>query len=375
MQEAMELKSRGIDVIDLGPGEPDFPTPVSIKEAGIRAVKTDFTRYTPAAGTRELRAGLAKDLNRKWGTNFSASNVIVTCGAKHAIFNVCMTVFERGDEVLIPSPYWVTFPEVIKMTGATPVDVETSEENGFVLTVEAVRGRLSGQTKGLIVNTPNNPTGALIPQQTIEELVQVSRAKEIFMIFDETYEYLTYDGHQHSSIASCTDLSLDAFALIGSFSKTYSMTGWRVGYCVGPEELIRKLGQLQSHQTGNPTSISQMAALEALASGTGELELMRLEYEQRRQLILELINQIPGFRCATPYGAFYAFPNVTDAMKKLGLSTSQEFSKFLIQEARVATVPGSAFGIEGYIRISYATSVENLSEGINRIKKAVSGNV
>jgi aspartate aminotransferase len=374
MQEALELRAQGIDVIDLGPGEPDFPTPSSIKQAGIDAVASDFTKYTPASGIKELRESLAEDLNRKWGTRFSGSNVIVTCGAKHAIFNVCMTVFEEGHEVLNPCPYWVTFPEVVKMTGARPVKVETTEANGFVLTTSAVAEKLNRRTKGLIVNTPNNPTGALIPAETLKELVDLVRARDIFLIFDETYEYLTYEGKKHTSLASCVDPSTDGFALVGSFSKTYSMTGWRIGYCVGPTELIEKMGQLQSHQTGNPTSISQKAAVEALTGGTRELEIMRLEYERRRRLVLDDIARIPGFRCAPPYGAFYVFPNVSQAMEKLGISTSQEFSKFLLQEARVATVPGSAFGIEGYIRISYATSGETLREGLSRIKRAVVGN-
>jgi aspartate aminotransferase len=371
MQEALELRSQGIDVIDLGPGEPDFPTPISIKEAGIEAVNSDFTKYTPASGIKELREGLAEDLNRKWGSHLSGSNVIVTCGAKHALFNVCMTVFEEGDEVLNPCPYWVTFPEVIKMTGARPVNVGTSEASGFVLTTSAVAKKLTGETRGLIINTPNNPTGALIPAETLKELVDLARAKDIFLVFDETYEYLTYEGKQHTSIASCVDPSTDDFALLGSFSKTYSMTGWRIGYCAGPVELIEKMGQLQSHQTGNPTSISQIAAVEALAGGNRELETMRLEYEKRRRLVLEGLALIPGFSCAPPFGAFYAFPNVSEAMRNVGIRTSQEFSRFLIQEARVATVPGSAFGIEGYIRISYATSVDNLREGLNQIREAV----
>jgi aspartate aminotransferase len=220
------------------------------------------------------------------------------------------------------------------------------------------------------VNTPNNPTGALLPSETLRELVDLAEAQQLLLVLDETYEYLTYGGRKHTSIAAFVDSSKD-FALIGSFSKTYSMTGWRVGYCVGPEELIKKMGQLQSHQTGNPTSISQRAAIEALASGSTELEVMRLEYEKRRQLVLDEIARIPGFHCTPPYGAFYAFPNVSEAMKNLEIQTSQEFAKFLTQQARVATVPGSAFGIEGYIRISYATSVSNLLEGFRRIREAV----
>jgi len=372
MQEALELKSRGIDVIDLGPGEPDFPTPDLIKQAGVEAIETGFTKYTPASGIKELREGIADDFNRKWDTHFTGSNVIVTCGAKHAIFNVCMTVFEEGDQVLNPCPYWVTFPEIVNMTGAQPVDVETSESNGFVLTTSNVEKRLTERTKGLIVNTPNNPTGALIPPETIGQLVDLVRDQGIFLVFDETYEYLTYEGTKHTSLASCIDPVNDNFAIVGSFSKTYSMTGWRIGYCVGPTGLIDNMGKLQSHQTGNPTSSSQRAAVAALLGGTHDLEIMRLEYEKRRQLVLDEITKTPGFYCAAPFGAFYAFPNVSEAMKKLDIRTSQEFSRFLIKEARVATVPGSAFGIEGYIRISYATSPANLQEGFSRIRRAVS---
>jgi aspartate aminotransferase len=371
MQEALELRSQGIDIIDLGPGEPDFPTPRAIKEAGVDAIVSDFTKYTPASGMKELRERIAEWINRKWGKDFSGSNVIVTCGAKHAIFNVCMTAFEEGDEVLIPCPYWVTFPEVVKMTGAEPVEVETSEANGFVLTDSAVEKKITKGTRGLIVNTPNNPTGAILPGNTLRALLDLAQSEDILLILDETYEYLTYEGREHTSIASLVESSSEGFALIGSFSKTYSMTGWRVGYCIGPEKLIAKMGQLQSHQTGNPTSISQQAALEALESGPDDLEMMRLEYEKRRELVLDHIAEIPGFRCSPPYGAFYAFPNVSEAMRNLELNTSQEFSTFLTQKAQVATVPGSAFGLEGYIRISYATSVDNLLEGFKRIREAI----
>ncbi len=375
MQEASELRARGIDVIDLGPGEPDFTTPNSVKQAGIEAIVSDFTKYTPASGIRELREGLAEDLNRRWGTDFSGANVIVTCGAKHAIFNACMTVFQEGDEVLNPRPYWVTFPEIIKMTGAKPVVVETSEADGFVLTESAVAEKLNPKTKGLIINTPNNPTGALIPTDTLRRLVELARVNDLFLIFDETYEYLTYEGRQHTSLASWVDPSVDGFALVGSFSKTYAMTGWRIGYCVGPKDFIEKMGQLQSHQTGNPSSVSQKAAVEALAAGARELEMMRRQYEKRRRFVLDAMTQIPGFHCVPPYATFYVFPNVREAMERLGILTSQDFSRFLIQEARVATVPGSAFGIEGYIRISYATSIETIQEGLNRIREAVAGAV
>ncbi|MDA2926345.1 pyridoxal phosphate-dependent aminotransferase [Acidobacteria bacterium AH-259-G07] len=371
MQEAQQLRKQGIDVIDLGPGEPDFPTPDSIKQAGIEAIGEDFTRYTPAAGIQELRQAVADRFNQGWGTDFSGANVIITCGAKHAIYNVCMTVFEEGDEVLLPTPYWVTFPEVIKMTGALPREVVTAEENGFILGIEDLKGKLTSQSRGVIINTPNNPTGAVLPGSVIEEMVELARSKGIFLLFDETYDYFTYGDKSHVSLASFIKSSDNFFAIVGSVSKTYSMTGWRIGFCLGHLELINKIAEFQSHQTGNPTSISQKAALCALQSASELVKEMKEEYQRRRDFVLGSLQEIPGFACAPPDGAFYMFPNVSRCMHEMGIGTSDEFAKFLIQEAQVATVPGSAFGMEGYIRISYATSMENLREAFSRMKAAV----
>ncbi|MDA2929564.1 pyridoxal phosphate-dependent aminotransferase [Acidobacteria bacterium AH-259-O06] len=373
MQEAQQLRKQGIDVIDLGPGEPDFPTPDSIKQAGIEAIREDFTRYTPAAGIQELRQAVADRFNQGWGTDFSGANVIITCGAKHAIYNVCMTVFEEGDEVLLPTPYWVTFPEVIKMTGALPREVVTAEENGFILGIEDLKGKLTSQSRGVIINTPNNPTGAVLPGSVIEEMVELARSKGIFLLFDETYDYFTYGDKSHVSLASFIKSSDNFFAIVGSVSKTYSMTGWRIGFCLGHLELINKIAEFQSHQTGNPTSISQKAALCALQSASELVKEMKAEYQRRRDFVLGSLQEIPGFACAPPDGAFYMFPNVSRCMHEMGIGTSDEFAKFLIQEAQVATVPGSAFGMEGYIRISYATSMENLREAFSRMKEIVSG--
>ncbi|MDA2924062.1 pyridoxal phosphate-dependent aminotransferase [Acidobacteria bacterium AH-259-L09] len=373
MQEAQQLRKQGIDVIDLGPGEPDFPTPDSIKQAGIEAIGEDFTRYTPAAGIQELRQAVADRFNQGWGTDFSGANVIITCGAKHAIYNVCMTVFEEGDEVLLPTPYWVTFPEVIKMTGALPREVVTAEENGFILGIEDLKGKLTSQSRGVIINTPNNPTGAVLPGSVIEEMVELARSKGIFLLFDETYDYFTYGDKSHVSLASFIKSSDNFFAIVGSVSKTYSMTGWRIGFCLGHLELINKIAEFQSHQTGNPTSISQKAALCALQSASELVKEMKEEYQRRRDFVLGSLQEIPGFACAPPDGAFYMFPNVSRCMHEMGIGTSDEFAKFLIQEAQVATVPGSAFGMEGYIRISYATSMENLREAFSRMKEVVSG--
>lgn len=372
MQQAQELKAQGIDVIDFGPGEPDFPTPQPIKEAGIQAIESDFTRYTPSAGIKELRQAVAEKYNREWDTGFSAEHVVITCGAKHAIYNVCMALFEEGQEVLNPAPYWVTFPEVIKMTGARPVDLLTREEDGFILQPADVEAQLTERTRGLIVNTPNNPTGAVIPGSQVEELAGLARRRNLFLLFDETYEYFTYDGQEHVSLARFIRPDDDFYALVGCVSKTFSMTGWRIGYLLTQRELARKINEFQSHQTGNPTSVSQKAAVAALRGGGEEVEQMKREYRRRREFVLEALKQIPGFRCPSPQGAFYVFPNVTRCMEAAGIETSEEFSRFLIQKARVTTVPGSAFGLEGYIRISYATSMENLREGLERIKNAVS---
>ena len=375
MQEAQRLRQKGVDVIDLGVGEPDFPTPQSIKQAGIEAIEGDFTKYTAAAGIQELRQTVADQYNRRWGTDFSAANVVISCGSKHSIYNVCMALFEEGDEVLLPTPYWVTFPEVIKMTGAVPREVVTSEENGFILRAEDLEGKISPETRGIIVNSPSNPTGAVIPGPNIEELVELARSKGLFLLCDEAYDCFTYGEASHVSVASFVKSSDDFFAILGSVSKTYSMTGWRIGFCVSHTELVKKITAFQSHQTGNPTSISQKAALFAFQSDPEEVRAMKEEYQARRDFALSCLKELPGFSCEPPQGAFYLFPNVKKCMREMGISTSVEFAKFLIQEATVATVPGSAFGMEGYIRISYAASMDHLREAFSRIKAAVSSSL
>ena len=371
MQEAQELRAQGVDIIDLGPGQPDFDTPQLIRRAGIAAIEEGVTRYTPAAGTKELRQAVADKYNREWGTSFDFSNVVISSGAKHAIYNVCMAVFQSGDEVLIPSPYWVTFPEVVKIARANPVTVSTTHDEGFVLSPEKVRERLSANTGGLIVNTPNNPTGAVLPREAVFELAELGHDRDLFLLFDETYERFTYGGTEHVSLAAAVERLETGFAIVGSFSKTYAMTGWRVGYSVGPQALMQKIAEFQSHETGNPCSISQHAAVAALRGGPESFELMRCEYEKRRKLVLQGLETIPGYRCTQPDGAFYVFPEVSASMQKMGISCSSDYAKFLIQEARVATVPGSAFGLEGHIRLSYATSVINIENALERIRTVV----
>ena len=371
MQQAQQLKAQGIDVIDLGPGEPDFPTPEPIKAAAVAAIQENFTKYTPTVGIAELRTGVAEHFNNAWGSGFQAANVALSSGAKNTIHNLCMSCFEAGDEVLIPAPYWVTFPEVVKVTEAEPRIIETREEDNFELRPEVVEAAIGPRTRGLILNTPNNPTGAVIPRAAMEEIYRICKQNSVLLLSDETYDYFVYDGHQHFSIAAVAAPDDPFFALIGSFSKTYSMTGWRVGYCITAKERIKKVADYQSHESGNPASVSQRAALAALSIDPSLIAEMTEEYRHRRQLVLEMVAEIPGFSCVQPNGAFYAYPNVSEAMRLTGCETSVDFSRLLIKEARVATVPGSAFGTEGYIRLSYATSRENLREGLSRIRRLV----
>ncbi len=371
MQEAQRLRRQGVDIIDFGPGEPDFPTPEPIKQCGIEAIRADFTKYTASSGILELRQAVADRYNREWGTDFNADNVIICAGAKQAIYNVCMSVFEQGDEVLNPVPYWVTFPEVVRITGARPVDLMTNEQDGFILSAEAVAQAIGSATRGLIVSTPNNPTGAVLPSGEVQRIAALGRKRDLFLVFDETYEHFTYGARKHVSLASFVRSSDQFFAIVGSVSKTYSMTGWRIGYILGNAELISKIGEFQSHASGNPASVSQKAALSAITGDPAIVKAMREEYERRREFVLGAVAEIPGFICCRPDGAFYVFPNITACLKSSGLADSQELTQYLLREARVAVVPGSAFGLDGYLRISYATSMTNLREGLHRIREAV----
>lgn len=368
MLEAEELRSQGVDVIDLGPGQPDFATPEPIKQAGIEAIVGNFTRYTASAGISELRQAIADSFNRRWGTRFGIPNVVVTAGAKQAVFNLCMAAFEEGDEVIVPSPYWVTFPEVVKLAGATPVHPMVPEDRGFVPDVDTVRRSLTDRTRGLILNTPNNPTGAVIPGSELEALAEMTQAEDLFLLSDETYEQFTYSDAAHVSAAAFLGEAAPGFAIVGSFSKVYSMTGWRIGFAVGHADLMTKVNEFQSHQSGNPCSISQQAALAALARDENAFETLRAEYGRRRRLVLDRLAGLPGFRCVPPSGAFYVFPNVREAMHLTGCEDSVEFSRLLLREAHVATVPGSAFGADGYIRLSYAAPPDLLEAAFDRLR-------
>jgi len=366
MEEATRLRSEGREIIDFSIGEPDFNTPENIKSKGREAIDRNFTRYTPAAGIKDLREAVVLKYKNQYGVDYSISEVAISCGAKHTLFNLAFVLFEEGDEVLLPVPYWVTFPEQLKMVGATPVEVETFEKDGFVLRASALREKITPRTRAIIVNTPNNPTGAVIPPSEIESIVDLAHTHNLLIIFDECYEYFVFDGTVHASLARFAPKARHLSILVNTASKTYAMTGWRIGYLVAPKEIVKAVNDLQSH-SANPASVSQKAAVESILGGQESVKVMIAEYERRRQYVVDRLNAIPGLTCANPGGAFYAFPNVTHFLKGSGVNNSLEFSSFLLRQAGVAVVPGSAFGKEGHVRISFATGMENLEKGLERM--------
>lgn len=372
---AKKMRAEGIDVIGFGAGEPDFDTPSHIKEAAIRAIQEGFTKYTPVPGIEELRAAIAKKLEKDNNLSYRPSEVIVSCGAKHVLFNAIMALFEEGDEVIVASPYWETFLEQIQLMGATPVIVQTDESTDFQVTRELLETAVTKKTRGLILNTPCNPTGAVINREHLKAIAALAIEKNISVISDETYEKLVYEDAEHVSIASLNPEIKELTVTVGAVSKSYSMTGWRIGYAAGPAEVIKAMVNLQSQSTSNPTSIAQKAALEALVGPQEALAEMRLEFLKRRDYIVQELNAIPGVSCLKPKGAFYVFPRVSDlyGRKYRGqtISNSKDLASYLLTEARVAVVPGSAFGSDHHLRLSYALSMEHIQEGLNRMREAV----
>ncbi|WP_456402052.1 pyridoxal phosphate-dependent aminotransferase [Persephonella sp.] len=367
--KAAELRKRGIDIISFGAGEPDFDTPDFVKEAAIKALKEGKTRYTPAAGIPELREGIAKRLKDKNGITYSPSEVIVTPGAKMALYEVFSVILNPGDEVLVPAPYWVSYTEQIKLCDGVPVIVPLSEENGFVLTAEILEKYITPKTKGLVLNTPSNPTGAVIPKSELIKIAELCLEKNILIISDECYEEFCYD-EDHVSIASISKEVRDITFTINAFSKSYSMTGWRLGWVAAPEEYIKKITIIQSQTISNPTSFAMYGALAALEDGGKFPAMMKEEFKKRRDFVVDQFLSIEGITCPKPQGAFYVFPNVT-AYINGDIKNDIELTTYLLEDAKVAVVPGSAFGKEGYIRLSYATSMDNIMEGMKRIKDSL----
>ncbi|MFI5182161.1 MAG: pyridoxal phosphate-dependent aminotransferase [Thermoanaerobaculia bacterium] len=378
LRAAASLRERGVDVVDLGPGEPDFHTPGFVKEAAIGAIHANFTKYTDAFGIPELRFAISDHYRKAWGSPWLPRNVLVTSGGKQALHTACLALFEEGDDVLVPRPYWVSFPEMVRLAGARPVFVPTRAERGYRLTAADVEKAATPATRGLIVNTPNNPTGAVMEAGEIEKIVRYAAERGWVVVFDECYDRLVYEGKHHSA-AALSERFPETVLVCGSLSKTFALTGWRVGFALGPEELIAMMGRIVSHATTSVCSITQRAALAALTSpdeAEAATREMYREYARRQAFLVPALNALPGVICTPPGGALYAFPDVSAHYgKKLGgieLTGSASFAKALLETVAVAVTPGIAFGEDRCVRISFATSMERLEEGIARMRNALS---
>jgi aspartate aminotransferase len=370
--EADKLKSRGVDIADFGPGEPDFPTPDHIKKAAIKAIEENKSKYTPTGGIMPLREAICAWHKRELGSSYEAKECVVSVGGKHSIFNVMSVLVQQGHQVLIPAPYWVSFPDIVKYAGGTPVFVETKPEEGFSVRASAIEKAITPQTKLLILNSPSNPTGGVVPPDEYQRILAVCKKYKVWLMGDECYSHFTYEPHKPYSIASAAGAKENVI-IIGSVSKTFAMTGWRIGYTLGPEQLIQALIKLQSQSTSNATSIAQYAALEAMRGTMETVPVMLAEYAKRRKRIVEGLRTIPGLTCEWPGGAFYAFPNISahlsnDTGRPSLAKSCTEIAKLLLEKAHVAVVPGEAFGAPGYLRLSYATSIERIEEGLRRLE-------
>ncbi len=372
---AKELRAKGMDVVNFGVGEPDFDTPEHIKEAAIKAIRDGFTKYTPVGGIDELKEAIIEKLERDNGLLYSKENIIVSCGAKHSLYNIAQVLFGPEDEVIIPAPYWVSYPDQVLLNDAKPVIVDTREEDDFMLRAEALKEKITPRTKAVILNSPSNPTGFIYTEKMLKETAEIALKNNFYIISDEIYEKLIYDGERHISIASLSEEIKNKTIVVNGLSKSYAMTGWRIGYAAGPADIIKAMTKVQSQSTSNPTSIAQKAAVAALRGPQDCVEQMRQEFEKRRNYLIRELNSISGISCKMPKGAFYAFPTVKDLFGKkadnVQINSSMDLSIYLLEKAMVALVPGSAFGAEGYVRVSYATSMENLSKGIERIRNAL----
>ncbi|HVF87153.1 MAG TPA: pyridoxal phosphate-dependent aminotransferase [Pyrinomonadaceae bacterium] len=367
MQAAVALRAAGVDVVDFGPGEPDFDTPEHIKLAAIEAIRAGKTKYTPTAGTRDLQRAIIEFYEREFGAHYEPSEVMATAGGKQAIFNAVVTLVGRDDEVLIPKPYWVTFPEIVNFAGATPVYIET-EETDFVLTAEQVERAITPRTKLLIINSPSNPSGRVIPPGEFKKILEVVAERGIYAISDECYLKFVYAPAEVFSAATLAPELRARLCIAGSFSKTYAMTGWRIGYALAPAAWTREMLTVQSHSTSNPNSMTQSAATAALDGSQDCVAAMLGEYRKRRDWLISALCEIPGLGCAQPEGAFYAFPDVRGCLGG-EIKTSAEFSDLLLHNAHTVVTDGAGFGAEGFIRISYATSLDRLEEGVRRISQ------
>lgn len=367
MQKALAMRAAGVDVVDLGAGEPDFDTPEHIKRAAADAMRAGHTKYTATGGTRALQEAIVNYYEREFGARYDPSEVMATAGGKQAIFNAVVTLLNAGDEVLIPKPYWVTFPEIAKFAGGQPVFIET-EETGFQLTAEQVRRAITPRTKLIIINSPSNPSGRVITPAEFRKILEVVAEHGIYAVSDECYLRFVYAPAEVFSASSLAPELRARLCIAGSFSKTYAMTGWRMGYALAPREWTKAMLLVQGHSTSNPNSIAQHAATEALNSSQDCVAGMLAEYGARREWLINALGDVPGFRCFAPEGAFYAFPDVRGCLKGK-VKTSGEFAEKLLSEQQTVVTDGAGFGASGFIRISYATSLDRLEEGVRRIRR------
>ena len=373
--KAKALRAQGRNIIDFGLGEPDFATPSNIIRAAEHAMAEGFTKYTPPAGLPALRQAIASKLKRENDLDYAPEEIIVSCGAKQALYNVAMVLLDAGDEVLIPGPYWVTYPTQVLLAGGTPVIIPTTVADDFKITGDLLRRYLTPKTKGIILNSPCNPTGAVYTPAELEDLARVLLDTDLFIITDEIYEHIIYDGLKQISIATLDPALKARSIVVNGFSKSYAMTGWRLGYCAGPREVIEMCDRLQSQSTSNATSFAQVAGIEALTGPQDSVSAMAQAFEQRRNFVVQRLNAIPGITSNTPHGAFYIFPNIAALFGRRAqgkpLTTAAAVADYLLEAAGVAVVPGDAFGDDHYMRISYASSMAELEDGLGRIDQAV----
>ena len=374
--KAKEMKANGEDVIGFGAGEPDFNTPERIKQAAIRAIEANDTHYTPVGGTNELKDAIITKMKRDNGLDYDRNQILVSCGAKHSFYNLAQALWEEGDEVIIPAPYWVSFPEMVGLAGAKPVIIETDAAHNFKITVDQIKKVLTPNTRAILINTPSNPTGSAYEKLELEAIAQCALENNLLMISDEIYEWIIFDGFKHTSIASLSKEAQKNCVVINGVSKCYAMTGWRIGYIAADAEIVKKVTKLQGQSTSGPCSISQAASIEALVGPHDDVLEMVREFEKRRNVMVDQLAAIPGVSCNKPNGSFYSFPDFSELNGKKDrngkvIQGSLDFTEFLLTEKKVAIVPGIAFGADANARMSFATSLDKIEEGVKRIKEAV----
>ena len=371
---AKAMAAQGLDIVDFSTGEPDFDTPEPVKAAAEAAIRAGFTKYTPSSGIDELRGAVAEKLWAELGVRYDKSQILVSCGAKHSLYNLAEALLEAGDEIIIPTPYWVSYSDQALLNDATPILMPTKEDEGYAVRPAQLEQLITPKTKAILVNSPGNPTGATYDRGTLEQIAAVAIRHDLIVISDEIYEKVLYDGASHVSIASLGPEIAARTVIINGVSKAYAMTGWRIGYAAGPKELITAMANIQSQSTSNPCSIAQKAAVAALRLGEPFTVKMVEEFSRRRKTIVEGLNNIPGVTCSMPRGAFYAFPNIKGVLGKRGpsgmLKTPNELANYLLNDAHIAVVPGEPFGSHDHLRLSYATSMTNITRGLERLGQA-----